>query len=193
MQKCDAKRPCARCILAGSTSECAYEEKRPRPAFKYSLYSTDGHLPGQPPGGADPVSEIPAVPPTYSPIDDVVISPTKLNPVPSYPDTMEVVTNNSATLQILDADQVPHERSSGLVLVRRNSFEQHVPLDVNPSISIASFFLPQSTTPELRIPLSFLGDERLQVQLSDTEATDLDMRSYVLEQEFVGQLLTPRY
>ena len=140
------------------------------------------------------MSDIHTVPPTHSRIDDLfsdVLFPTKLNPVPS--DATGVVVNKLSTLQVFEADHVPHERSSGLVLVRRNSFEQHVPLDVNPSISIASFFLPRTITPELRIPLSFLGDERLQVQLSDTEATDLDMRSYVLEQEFIGQQLTLGY
>ena len=125
------------------------------------------------------MSEVPTVSSTHSSIDDVLF-PTKLNPLPSS-DATGVMTSRSSTLQVFEANQVPHEPPSGLVLVRRNSFEQRIPPDINPSISIASSFLPPTIPPEPQIPLSFLGDDRLQVQISDTEATDLDMRSYVPE------------
>ncbi|KAF9643480.1 hypothetical protein BDM02DRAFT_3191569 [Thelephora ganbajun] len=82
------------------------------------------------------------------------------------------VTDEPSALQ-----QVPHGRPSGLVVVRRNSFEQRISIDTNPSISIlSSFFLP-TIPPEPWIPLSFLGEDKLQVQVSDVDATDLDMRS----------------
>lgn len=45
-----------------------------------------------------------------------------------------------------------------------------------------NFFLPflyQSTFPDLRVNLSFLGEENLQVQVSETDATDTDMKSCV--------------
>ncbi|KAF9643913.1 hypothetical protein BDM02DRAFT_3132089 [Thelephora ganbajun] len=49
--------------------------------------------------------------------------------------------------------------------------------DANPSISIFSSFLPPTIPLEPWIPLSFLGEDKLQVQMSDVDATDLDMRS----------------
>ena len=146
------------------------------------MCSTGPHLPGQQPGDTDLVSEIPAISSTHSPIDDVfsnVLSPTKLNLVPSS-NTTGVVAK-SPTVQNFEADQVLHERSSGPILACRNSFEQHTPLDINLSISVALSFLPPTIPPEPLTPLLFLGDKRLQVQISDTSATDLDMISYVLE------------
>jgi len=80
-------------------------------------------------------------------------------------------------------DRIPPRTSSGLVLVRRNSLGQRISLDSNPSISIASSFIPPIIPPEPRIPLSFLGEEKLQVQYSETEATDLDLRLCVPEWE----------
>jgi len=91
-------------------------------------------------------------------------------------------------MRTLEADHVPHGHSSGLALVRRKSFEQDIPWDSNPSISIFSSFSPSIIPPEPWIPLSFLGEERLQVQFS--EVTDLDMRSYVLEQYSIDRKLT---
>jgi len=54
-------------------------------------------------------------------------------------------------------------------------------VDINLSISVALSFLPPTIPPEPLTPLLFLGEERLQVQISDTLATDLDIILYVLE------------
>jgi hypothetical protein len=89
-----------------------------------------------------------------------------------------VGTDEPVAPQVFGADQVPHGE---LVLVRRNPREQCVPLDESPSVFTVPSFPLQTIPPELWIPLSFLGEEKLQVQISDMAATDLDMRSCVLE------------
>jgi len=94
------------------------------------------------------------------------------------------------TLQALKVAQPPNSRSSGLVHVRRNSFGQRISSDMSPSISVLSSFLLPTIPPELQMPLSFLGGDRLQIQISDIDATDLDMRSYVLEWESADHKLT---
>ena len=71
---------------------------------------------------------------------------------------------------MLETDHVRHGYPSRLGPARGNSFEN----DISPSISIISSFLPPRIPPEPRIPLSFLGEENLQV--SDASTTDLDMR-----------------
>ena len=147
-----------------------------------SIYSQSVRIPhitpmptsGRNRGGADPV-EIPAL--TF------VHSPAKLNMIPPASDTTRVVTYEPSALQKFKVIRVPPGRSSGLALVRRNPFERRVPLNSNSPFPIISPFVFKTTPPELRIPLSFLGEERLQVQFSETEATDLDMRSCVLESE----------
>lgn len=79
------------------------------------------------------------------------------------------------------SDSVPS--ATQVVAVRRKSFGRRISLGSNPSISIVSSFLVPTIPPELRIPLSFLGTEKLQVQFSETEATDLDLRLCVSEQD----------
>lgn len=79
-----------------------------------------------------------------------------------------------AAPRTLTAEEAP--RRPGLILVRRNSFERSISLDSNPSISIISSFLHPIIPSEPWIPLSFLGEERLQVQFHETGATDLDMK-----------------
>jgi len=84
----------------------------------------------------------------------------------------------SAAPRTLKAGEAP--RPPGLTLVRRNSFEQSISLDSNPSISIMSSFLRPTIPSEPWIPLSFLGEEKLQVQFQETGATDMDMKLCVL-------------
>ena len=106
-------------------------------------------------------------------------SPAKLDRIPSTSfDATWVVTDEPAAQQVFVADQVPHGE---LILIRGDLLEQRVPLDTSKStFTIPSSFLP-TIPPEPWIPLSFLGEEKLQVQVSDTAATDLDMKSCVLE------------
>ena len=172
-QKCDAKRPCTTCTLAHAISGCIYDdEKDPQPEGFLPSSSTDGLLSGQRLSGAGTVG-VPTVIPTYP--------PAQLNPTPSTSDITRAVAYEPPILRVFTDDQVPPRPSSGLVLVRRNSLGQRIPLDSNPSISIASSFMFPMIPPELRIPLSFLGEEKLQVQYSSTEATDLDLKLYVPE------------
>ena len=135
------------------------------------MRSTDGPLSGQPLGSAGPV-EIPTIISTHQP-----------DPTPSTSNTTREVGCEPPVPRVFTADQVPRGTSSGLVLVRRNSFGQRIALDSNPSISIASSFIPPTIPPEPWIPLSFLGEDKLRVQYSETEATDLDLRSCVPEQD----------
>ena len=182
MQKCDAKRPCTTCVSAETVSECIYDyENRPEPVVTCPLRRVDGRTSGQRPRGPGPV-EIPTTTPFHSPSDGVFAGaqfPTKLDRIPSTSsDATWVVTNEPTNQQVFGFDQVPHEE---LALVRRGPSEQCVSLDTNPSVfTVPSFFLP-TIPPEPWIPLSLWGEERLQVQISDTAATGLDMKSCVLE------------
>ena len=96
---------------------------------------------------------------------------------PPTSDATQVATYELAALQTFETVQVPRGHSPGLVPFRSNSPQQHLSSDTNPSISIISSFLLPEIPPELHIPLSFLGEERLQV--SDAHTTDIDMRSCV--------------
>ncbi|KAF9642098.1 hypothetical protein BDM02DRAFT_3193922 [Thelephora ganbajun] len=73
--------------------------------------------------------------------------------------------------------KVSHNRPPGPVTARRNPLGQCISIDTNPSISIFSSLLHSTTPPEPWIPLSFLEEDKLQVQIPDVDATDLDMRS----------------
>jgi hypothetical protein len=169
--------------MAKTASKCVYNsEKRSQPTGKYPSHRADDHQSGQRSRGPDPV-ETPTTTLYHSPSDGVfagVLPPAQLDRIPSiFPEATWAVTNEPAALQhAFGADRVPHRE---LVPVRRNQFGQRVSPDTSPSIfTTPSFFLP-TTPPELRIPLSFLGEERLQVQFSEAAATDLDMKSCVLE------------
>ena len=159
-QKCDGGRPCTTSTTDRSTSECVYnDDEDPESAGACPLRSTDGYLSEQHLRGAGPI-EIPKI-----------ISPhssTELNLTPS---------TSGATSQIL----VSYERPSRLLPAHKTSSGQRTSLDLNPSISVVSSFLPPTIPPEPRIPLSFLREERLQVQFSETGATDQDLRSCVFE------------
>jgi len=133
-------------------------------------------------GGVDPV-DIYTVVSAHPSIDGMFVHPllpAKLKLISSTPDYTWLVTNEPSTLRAVEVDKVLNGPSSGLARVRRSSFGRRVPLGTNPSISVLSSFLLPAIPPELRIPLSFLGEERLQVQISDATATDMDMKSYVL-------------
>jgi len=96
--------------------------------------------------------------------------PAELNPTTSTSDVMRVI-----------ADQLR------LIPVPGNSSEQRASLVSTPSISIVS------SIPPPRIPLSFLGKEKLQVQSSAVDVVDMDFRSCVSEQEPADHMLTLRY
>jgi hypothetical protein len=182
IQKCDAGRPCTTCISAKTVSECAYNnERRLRQDGTYPSHAANSHLSGQRPGSPDPV-EIPTTTPSHSLGDGAfgdAQSLAKLDLIsPTSSDATWAVTDEPVAPQVLGDDQVPHEE---LVLVRRTPLEQRVSSDPNPSTFTLSSFPPPTIPPELWMPLSFLGEEKLQVQFSETAATDLDMKSCVLE------------
>ena len=104
-----------------------------------------------------------------------VLPPPELNLQASTSDATQATAYELTALQTFEAVQVP--RGHSLVPFRSNSPQQHLPSDTNPTVSIISSFLPPEIPPELQIPLSFLGEERLQV--SDAYTTDIDMRSCV--------------
>ena len=172
-QRCDAKRPCTTCTMAKNVSECIYDDKKwPQSAGVYPSDCTDDQRSGQDSGGAGP-----DVNPTSTPIR----SPSESNLSPTS-DVAHAAIHESSALETLRADRIPHGHPTGLVLLRKNPFERRLSLGSIPPISIASSFSPQTIPPELWIPLSFLGEERLQVQFSEKDTTDLDLRSCVSEQ-----------
>lgn len=74
-------------------------------------------------------------------------------------------------------------RSSGTI--DGSSPGQHIEsVDAIPSAHCLPSFLNPSIPPDLRVILSFLGEENLQVQTSETDATDTDMKSCVLRYGF---------
>ena len=93
------------------------------------------------------------------------------------PDTdLKVISAAPRTLKDENAPCPP-----GLTIVRRNPFEQRISLDSNPYISIISSFLRPTIPSEPWIPLSFLGEEKLQVQFCEAGATDMDMKLCVFD------------
>jgi hypothetical protein len=167
--------------VAKTASKCVYDyEKCPQSAGVYPSHRAGDHPLGRRPG-LHPV-EIPAATLDHSPTGGVFAdgsSPAELDRIPSTSsDATQVVTNEPASQQVFGTDQVSHGE---LVFVRKDPPERCVSLDTSPSVfTFPSFFLP-TLLPEPWIPLSFLGEERLQVQISDTAATDLDMKWCVLE------------
>lgn len=170
VQKCDAKRPCETCIQSKCASECIYDDERlPSPTSVRLLHSADGYLPGR------QHSEDPVDISTPSSIDGAfvdMLSSAKSKLMCSALDSIRLVTEEPSDLQ-----QVPHSNSSGLVLFNKNAHEQCISPDTTPLIDIS--FLPTIVLPELSISLSFMGAEKLQVQISDIDATSMDMRSCV--------------
>jgi hypothetical protein len=161
------------CIAARTTSECAYDnEKHLQPAGTYPEHWPDGHLSGQRPRGPDLV-QIPTATLHHS-----------------LTDTTRVATNESAVLRVFRDNHVSHRE---LILARRNPLEQYVFLDTNLTFLAVPFFFLPTIPHEPWISLSFLGEEKLQVQISETAATDLTMKACVLEQESIDHKLTLRY
>jgi hypothetical protein len=175
MQKCDAKRPCTACIVAKTVSVCVYNNERClRPASMYSSRRADARLPGQRPTGPDPL-EVLTTAPSHSLSNDTFSDTSSLAKLDRIPSTSSDATwiDEPAVQQ---ADRVLH---GDLILVRRNPLERYIPSETSPStFTVPSFFQP-TIPPELRIPLSPLGEEKLQVQLSETEAADLVMTACV--------------
>ena len=178
-QKCDAKRPCTACVLAESTSECVYSEENcplsPGVRFLYSPYS---YMSGRQPGGANPAN-IPSDTSAHPPggrLPAVALPPTDLSLIPSTPNVTQVTANWLSAPQMLTTTHVGH-----LALARRGSFEQRTSLGTYPPISVGSTPLSSIIPPEVRIPFSLPGGEWSQIQISETAATDLDMRSCVSE------------
>jgi len=120
-------------------------------------------------------------------------SPTELNSTTSTSNVMRVMAYQLNVIQVFQADRVLRGRSPRLVPAPRNSFEQGIFPVSNPSISNVSSLPSPRIPPDSQIPLSFLGEETLQVQFSEGDATDLDMRSCVSEQEPADYMLTLRY
>ena len=90
-----------------------------------------------------------------------------------------------------------HPPIDGIMLVdilrRRNSLEQCTSPDTNPLTDITPSVPLSTTSPEPWAPLPFQEGEKSQIQISETAAMDLDMRSCVFESDSVGHKLTLRY
>ena len=167
--------------MAERISECVYQEG-PQSAGIHPSHSTDDRQSERHFGDEDPFET-----PTVTSID----SPAELNPTPSTHYVTPAAGSEPPVLQpAFETDRVSHRHSLGLALVRINSPEQRILLDSSPSISAFSSLLPPTIPPEPWISLSFLGEEKIQVQLSETDVTDLDMRSYVPEQQSTVPKLT---
>ena len=179
-QKCDAKRPCETCIQAKRAPECIYDDdRRPYPAGARLLCSTGSHLLESQLGDTAPV-EI-STPASMDGMFIDMLSHARSKLMCSAPDSIRLATDEPSALH--------HSHSSGLILVHRNSPELRISPDTTSPIDIISF-LPPIISPEPWIPLSFLAPEKLQVQISDDDVSDLDMRSCVLRYESIGHKLT---
>ena len=86
---------------------------------------------------------------------------------------------------------------SGPQQVRRYRRSSEVIREITTGATSSFFLLPSffhpSIPPELHVPLSFLGEKNLRVQMSNIDATDIDMKSCVLKQDSVSYIrLIPR-
>ena len=113
-----------------------------------------------------------------------VLQSAKLNLTCSISDSMWLVADEPCT-----SDQAPQSRSPGPVPTRGNSSELRISPDTTSPIDVISF-LPPPIPPEPWISFSFLAPEKLQVQISDGDVSDLDMRSCVFRHESIGHKLT---
>ena len=159
---------------------CVYDnEKHLQPAGTYPSHWPDGHLSGQRPRGPDLV-QIPTATPYHSLTDGMfgdVPPPAKLDQIPSTSsDATRVSTNESAVLRVFRDSHVPHGE---LILAHRNPLEQCALLDTSLTFLAVPFFFLSTIPHEPWISLSFLGEEKLQVQISETAATDLAMKACV--------------
>jgi hypothetical protein len=111
---------------------------------------------------------------TQSVVDGVfagVLPPAKLKLINSTSDPTLLVTDELSALQVFKVDRVP----------QGHLYEPRISPGTNLHLSVISSFLPPTISPEPWVPLSFQGGEKLQVQISDTAASDLDMGSCVFE------------
>jgi len=154
-QKCDAKRPCTRCVNAKRASECEYEGV------------------GDPPGPSEQTRFLIWSKPDPSGSND---APTKERwIVGSIP---QVSTKASSLI----LDTAPPARALLTRSLGQNSplsiaSPKHRLHALSGIISVPLSFIPPRIPPEPHITLSFLGAERL--QLSDAALGDLDMKLYV--------------
>lgn len=100
-----------------------------------------------------------------------VLLPAKLKLLNPTSNPTSLVTDESSALQVFRVDRAPQGHSS----------EPRISPITNLRLSVISSFLPPTISPEPWVPLSFQGGEKLQVQISDIAASDLDMGSCVLE------------
>ena len=152
------------------------------------LYSTSSQSLGRRLGSAD-IREVSIQAPIDGAFADM-LSLAKLTLIHSASDSIRLVTDDLPPLQ-----RVSPDCSSGLVLAHRTSPGQCASLDINPSIDVIPPFLLSTTSPEPRVTLPFLEveEEKSQIQISETAAMDLDMRSCVFGSDSVGHELTLRY
>lgn len=182
IQKCDAKRPCTTCLLAKTAAECVYDDQRfSYPAGLDSLCDAEGSSAGQKPEDTESVDR-----PTHALDDGKFVGTlshfTELTPTYPTLDSMKMATDKNETPDPQCA--VARHRSSRTVdRTLREKYTESV--DTVPSISVHPSFLFPSIPPDLQVNLSFLGEENLQVRMSEADATDRDMKSCVLGWGFV--------
>ena len=152
--------------MAKTVSGCVYDnERHPQSTGTYPPHGADGHL------FEIPTAKLPHL------LGDGMFLPTKLDQIPPTPsDVVREVTNEPDALRVFGDGQV---LQGELVLARKNSLEQRAPLDASLSSIAVPFFSLPAIPRKPWISLSFLGEEKLQVQISETAATDLAMKSCV--------------
>jgi hypothetical protein len=140
------------------------------PTDVYPSFNDEGYPAGF--AGADPV-EFSALALIKDAFSDAA-SPAESTLTRSTSDSMQSATDvDEPSIR----QEVPVRRQSELVRFHRSPPERRASVDAIPSVSILPSFLYPSIPPNPWIPLSFLGDDNLQVQISEADATDMDMRS----------------
>ena len=117
---------------------CIPDRENPQSADIRSSHGTEDHQSGRRFGGVASLK----VPMIIS-----ICLPAELSSTTSPSDVTRAVGYEPTVLRTPEVDQAQRGHSSGLSLVRRNSFERDIPWDSNPSILSFHPFCPQQSLP----------------------------------------------
>jgi len=184
-QKCDAKRPCTTCVNGDRGAECAYKPWQPSRRTSADVLSVSRERPPAPPNVRNLTSQASADIPSEPPINPLrdLPRPTRsgfsefgssLFPFPlcERPSTPVVRPPWELSPRIYDQILLGSSSDASVVQWVRGT-TNYVPRPTVPSFTIFPSIHFQTIHRPLRIPLSLIPPERLQV--SDVSGSDLHM------------------
>jgi len=196
-QKCDAKLPCARCVSGGTAAECTYELKhqsRPAvvntPSVSRDKTSSPLRVRDSPSQKSSDGFSVPSTnpldrpQPAWSDSGESSSHSRSLSPSPprEQPSTVRLPWELSPRIH---NELVPRPSSDVSVVRKPQDTVKRVPPPAVPSFAILPSILFQTIPRPLRIPLSLIPPEYMQI--SDVAGDDLGMTLCVF---FVSQFHT---